>query len=81
MRNPRNAQLVAVGQDDRRNDRHSMPCFCKRKQVGGCTALHRDFWLELSEPTDGIECLADDEAGIQKQQRIGRENPDVDRFA
>ena len=81
MGNPRDAQLVAVGQDDRRNDRYAMPCFGKRKQVRGCTALHRDLWLEFGEPTDCIECLADDKAGIQKQQRIGRESSDLDRFA
>ena len=70
-----------MGQDDRRNDRYAMPCFCERKQVRGSAAFHRDFWLDLGEPTDGIECLADDETGIQKQQWIGRESPDVDGFA
>jgi hypothetical protein len=81
MSNPRHAQSVAVGPDDGRDDRYAMSCFCERKEVPGCTAFHRDFWLDLGEPTDGIECLADDKARIQKQQRIGREGPDVDRLA
>ena len=81
MSNPRDAELVAVGRNDRRNDRYAVPGFCECKQVRGRTALHCDFWLELSESTDGIECLADNKARIQKQQRIGREGPNVDRFA
>jgi hypothetical protein len=81
MSNPRNAQSVAVGPDDGRDDRYAMSCFCERKEVRGCAAFHYDFRLELGESTDGIECLANDKARIQKQQRIGREGPDVDRLA
>jgi NDP-sugar pyrophosphorylase family protein len=44
-----------------------MPCFCERKQVRGSAAFHRDFWLDLGEPTDGIAIV---HSLLKQAQRI-----------
>ena len=68
-------------QYDRRNDRYAMPRLCKCQEIRRCAALHHDFWLELGEPTNSIERLANNKARIQKEQRIRRKGSDIDRFA
>src|SRR4030088_3389711 len=77
MQDTRDAQPVAVGQHDGRDDRNPMSGLRKREEVGRRATFDQDMGLKPSETAGRIESLTNQKSAVKQQQRMRSEAANV----
>ena len=72
--------MIAMRLYDGRNHGNAESGFRKRQEIVRRLAFEQDILLQSFETTYPVERLAGDKAGVEQQQRVLRDQPDVDRI-